>query len=38
MGREDKDPWELKEGENLASGELELRICVQLDLDPDSTT
>ena len=36
--REDKTRWELSEGKTTTSGELRLRICIQLDLGRDSTT
>ena len=38
MQREDKTRWEVSEGEITASGELQLRNCIQLNLGPDSTT
>ena len=38
MGREEnKTRWEFNRGANMAFGELELRVCIQLDLGPDST-
>lgn len=38
MGREEnKTRWKLKEGAIIAFGELELRVCIRLDLGPDST-